>query len=82
MPGPASTVGERPPTNPAIRVRFLPEVDDTSFSLLYAILCETAIYRKTLFKRKSKSAIYWKGKRSSILPLNVKGKRSLIKLVI
>ena len=25
MPGPASTVGERPPTNPAIRVRFPPE---------------------------------------------------------
>ena len=49
MPGPASTVGERPPTNPAIRVRFPPEADDdTSFSPLYAILCETAIYRNTL----------------------------------
>ena len=33
MPGPASTVGDRPPTNPAFRVRFLPEADDTSFAV-------------------------------------------------
>ena len=32
QPGPASTVVERPPTNPAIRVRFRPEADDISFS--------------------------------------------------
>ena len=31
--GPASTVGDRPPTNPAIRVCFPPEADDTSFAV-------------------------------------------------
>ena len=32
-PGPASTVGDRPPTNPAIRVRFPPPKQmDVSFS--------------------------------------------------
>ena len=30
-PGPASTVGERPTTNPAIRVRFLSEADGFFF---------------------------------------------------
>ena len=74
LPGPASTVGERSPTNPAIQVRFKPEADDTSFSPLYAILCETSIYRITLFKRKSEGAIYWRyKKRSSTLSLYEKG---------
>ena len=33
MPGPASTEGDRPPTNPAIRVRLSTEADDTSFAV-------------------------------------------------
>ena len=59
-PGPASTVGDRPPTNPAIRVRLPSEADGNSFSpcLNVHILCRTPIYR-TSFQRKSESAIYW-----------------------
>jgi len=35
MPGPASTVGERPPTNPAIRLRF-PVLLSRRFTQYYA----------------------------------------------
>ena len=43
-PGPASTVGDRPPTNPAIRVRFPPQKQmDVSFSPV-AEKCEMQIH--------------------------------------
>ena len=43
-PGPASTVGERPPTNPAIRVPFPPEAD--GFFFCCGNKCATSISSK------------------------------------
>ena len=46
LPGPASTVEERPPINPAIRVRFPSEADGISFAP-WQKKCATPIYRIT-----------------------------------
>ena len=60
MPGPASTVGDRPPTNPEIRVRFPPSPKQMeSFS------CRGRIMRDPDFPNffsasKSSNAIYWR----------------------
>ena len=51
QPGPASTVGDRPPTNPAIRVRFPPPKQmDVSFSPV-AIKCEVQIHSNYSLQR-------------------------------
>ena len=46
-PGPASSEGERPPTNPAIRVRFSTEADEFFFPVV-AEKCVTPIYSNVL----------------------------------
>ena len=40
-PGPASTEGERPPTNPAIRVQFPPEADGIFFRAVAGKMCDS-----------------------------------------
>ena len=54
MPGPASTEGDRPPTNPAIRVRFPSEADGYFFPDL-AEKCVTPIYSNYSLQRKAKA---------------------------
>ena len=52
-PGPANTVGDCQPTNPANGVCFPPEADDTSFPV--AKKCVTSIYQITLQQLKAKA---------------------------
>ena len=47
MPGPASSEEDRPPTNPAIRVRFKTEADEYFFRE-WRNKCATPIYSKHL----------------------------------
>ena len=68
MPGPASTEGERPPTNPAIRVQFPPEADGIFFRAM-AEKCVTPIYRIT--PSRNESAIYWKNRKVVFNSLSV-----------
>ena len=69
MPGPASSEEDRPPTNPAIRVRFLTEADEYFFREWQIKMRDTALFETFLFKRKSEGAIYWKESVLYILPL-------------
>ena len=45
VPGPASTEGERPPTNPAIRVQFPPEADGIFFRAVAGKNARLRFYR-------------------------------------
>ena len=53
--GPASTVVDHLPINPAIRVHFLPEADDTSFVVAKMRDIDLSNYSSA---KKSESAIY------------------------
>ena len=59
-PGPASTEGDRPPTNPEIQVQFPPKQMNFSFSPWQKNAGPDLF--KLLFDKKYESAIYWKGK--------------------
>ena len=54
MPGPASTEGDRLPTNPAIQVRSPSEADGYFFQAV-AEKCATPIYSKHSLQRKEKA---------------------------
>ena len=71
QPGPASTVGERPPTNPAIRVRF--PVLLSRRVTIYRL----RIYARPRFIGNKQHAIYWRRKSSLQLSLCMKGNVAL-----
>ena len=54
QPGLASTEGDRPPTNPAIQVRFPSEADGYFFRAV-AVKCATPIYSNHSLQRKAKA---------------------------
>ena len=69
MPGPTISEEDRPPTNPAIQVRFSTEADEYSFRECQN-KCATPIYSNDFSSReKSEGAIYWKESGLYILPL-------------
>ena len=53
MPGPAITEGDRPPTNPAIIVRFPPKVDGFFFRVRGRNYTRPRLIRNILFSEKS-----------------------------
>ena len=57
MPGPASSEGERPSSNPAIRVRF-PKQMNISFSPWQKNMRDPDLF-ETFFQRNTNNAIYW-----------------------
>ena len=81
MPGPASSEEDRPPTNPAIRVRLSLKQMDISFASGKNIMRDPYLFERYL-QRKSEGAIYWKGKRTLHSPSERKGIRNLKKLVL
>ena len=71
-PGPASTVGDHPPTNPAIRVRFPSVVDGFFFRVRGRHLYATPINSKYSLQRKAINAIYWNSRKRSLHSLSVR----------
>ena len=71
QPGPASTVGDRPPTNPAIRVRFS-VVDEFFFRVRGRHLYATPINSNYSLQRKTINAIYWISRKRSLHSLAVR----------
>ena len=64
-PGPASSVGKRPSTNPEIRVRFSEAADEFFFRVHGRLIHPTLIYSEiSLQCKKSNNAIYWRKKRT------------------
>ena len=82
MPGPASTEGDRPPTNPAIRVCFPSEADGIFFRAVAVTNAQHRSIRNILFSEKSEKRHLLENEKQTLHSLSDTKRNVAYKLVL